>query len=72
MFQIDVYKTAGHPMINEVLAGYNCAIIAYGQPGTGKTYTMLGEMSNNVAVPWDTVSVTFVLLVYYRILKKYM
>lgn len=26
------------------LQGYNAAIIAYGQTGTGKTYTMEGEL----------------------------
>jgi kinesin family member 11 len=30
-------------MIDEVLAGYNCTVFAYGQTGTGKTYTMVGE-----------------------------
>lgn len=31
------------PMVNEVLEGFNCTIFAYGQTGTGKTYTMEGE-----------------------------
>lgn len=29
--------------MNEVLEGFNCTIFAYGQTGTGKTYTMEGE-----------------------------
>lgn len=29
-------------MVNEVLDGFNCTIFAYGQTGTGKTYTMEG------------------------------
>lgn len=28
-----------------MLQGYNCTIFAYGQTGTGKTYTMSGDMS---------------------------
>jgi kinesin family protein 11 len=28
--------------VYEVLEGYNCTIFAYGQTGTGKTYTMEG------------------------------
>jgi kinesin family protein 11 len=57
MFQIDVYMSVVHPIISEVLAGYNCTVFAYGQTGTGKTFTMEGEKSNDVAVSWDTVSV---------------
>lgn len=30
-------------MIKEVLGGYNCTVFAYGQTGTGKTYTMIGD-----------------------------
>ncbi|XP_023709668.1 kinesin-like protein Klp61F isoform X3 [Cryptotermes secundus] len=51
--QIDVYMSVVHPIINEVLAGYNCTVFAYGQTGTGKTFTMEGEKSNDVSVSWD-------------------
>ncbi len=30
------------PIVEEVLEGYNCTIFAYGQTGTGKTFTMEG------------------------------
>ena len=52
----------GHPIISEVLAGYNCTVFAYGHAGTGKTFTMEGERSNDVSVSWETVSVTLVLV----------
>ena len=29
------------PLITSVMDGYNCCIMAYGQTGTGKTYTMV-------------------------------
>lgn len=40
--QKDLYDQAVSPIVNEVLDGYNCTIFAYGQTGTGKTYTMEG------------------------------
>lgn len=41
--QRDLYDQAIVPIVNEVLEGFNCTIFAYGQTGTGKTYTMEGE-----------------------------
>lgn len=35
-------KGTVQPIVDEVLEGYNCTIFAYGQTGTGKTYTMEG------------------------------
>ncbi|PWA42619.1 kinesin motor domain-containing protein [Artemisia annua] len=40
--QRDLYHAAVSPIVFEVLEGYNCTIFAYGQTGTGKTYTMEG------------------------------
>ncbi|KAJ8768800.1 hypothetical protein K2173_023704 [Erythroxylum novogranatense] len=40
--QKDLYGSAVSPIVYEVLEGYNCTIFAYGQTGTGKTYTMEG------------------------------
>ncbi|XP_022731716.1 kinesin-like protein KIN-5D [Durio zibethinus] len=40
--QKDLFDLAVSPIVNEVLEGYNCTIFAYGQTGTGKTYTMEG------------------------------
>ncbi|WOG87544.1 hypothetical protein DCAR_0206772 [Daucus carota subsp. sativus] len=40
--QKDLYEQAVSPIVYEVLEGYNCTIFAYGQTGTGKTYTMEG------------------------------
>ncbi|VDM85564.1 unnamed protein product, partial [Strongylus vulgaris] len=33
--------------VERVLAGYNCTLFAYGQTGTGKTYTMEGGSGEN-------------------------
>ncbi|KAF8654248.1 hypothetical protein AX16_003769 [Volvariella volvacea WC 439] len=42
--QAMIYHEVVHPMVEEVLMGYNCTLFAYGQTGTGKTYTMQGDL----------------------------
>ncbi|KAH7647812.1 kinesin-like boursin [Cryptosporidium bovis] len=51
--QRDLFRQYVVPIVDEVLLGFNCTIFAYGQTGTGKTYTMEGDMkeyleSNNM------------------------
>jgi kinesin family protein 3/17 len=41
--QRDVYEGTAMSVVNAVLQGYNGTVFAYGQTGTGKTYTMEGE-----------------------------
>ncbi|XP_069571565.1 kinesin-like protein KIF3C [Brachyistius frenatus] len=40
--QRDLYDESVRPLIDSVLDGFNGTIFAYGQTGTGKTYTMQG------------------------------
>jgi Kinesin motor domain len=40
--QEEVYEHSGKPAVLSVLEGYNATLLAYGQTGTGKTYTMEG------------------------------
>eukprot|EP00041_Stephanoeca_diplocostata_P030025 m.898985 g.898985 ORF g.898985 m.898985 type:complete len:797 (+) comp23676_c0_seq11:175-2565(+) len=40
--QKDIYDESVRPIVNDVLNGYNGTIFAYGQTGTGKTFTMEG------------------------------
>ncbi|CAN4117318.1 unnamed protein product [Withania somnifera] len=49
--QRDLYDQAIIPIVNEVLEGFNCTIFAYGQTGTGKTYTMEGECKRSKSGP---------------------
>ncbi|KAJ1900157.1 Kinesin- motor protein [Kickxella alabastrina] len=44
--QEHIYDKIVSPILNEVLLGYNCTIFAYGQTGTGKTYTMEGDLES--------------------------
>lgn len=45
--QEEVFRGSVAPIIKEVLAGYNCTAFAYGQTGTGKTFTMQGELGSH-------------------------
>jgi kinesin family protein 3/17 len=40
--QENVYNESAYPIVDSVLEGYNGTIFAYGQTGTGKTFTMEG------------------------------
>lgn len=42
-----VFAVAGHPIVENCLAGYNSSIFAYGQTGAGKTYTMIGQLGKS-------------------------
>ena len=53
-----VYEEVALPIVDGVLRGYNGTVLAYGQTGTGKTYTMSGPSgaesgndSNNLENP---------------------
>lgn len=40
-----------------MLSGYNCTIFAYGQTGTGKTYTMSGDMTDTMGILSDAAGI---------------
>ncbi|KAH0566044.1 hypothetical protein GP486_000565 [Trichoglossum hirsutum] len=52
-----VYDEVVAPVLEEMLAGYNCTIFAYGQTGTGKTYTMSGDMSDTLGLLSDSAGI---------------
>lgn len=43
--QETVFDEVAKDYISEMLEGYNCTVFTYGQTGTGKTYTMSGDIS---------------------------
>jgi len=45
--QQEVYETTAKPAVISILQGYNSTIFAYGQTGTGKTFTMEGFTYNS-------------------------
>lgn len=54
--QFEVYSAVVAPLIEEVLSGYNCTVFAYGQTGTGKTHTMVGNQCAELKSSWEDVS----------------
>jgi Cdc6-like AAA superfamily ATPase len=42
--QKDVYEQTARTLVDSVLEGFNGTIFAYGQTGTGKTFTMEGKI----------------------------
>jgi hypothetical protein len=49
--QQDIMEHVGTPLIENIYAGYNCCILAYGQSGSGKTHTMLGSNDQRGLIP---------------------
>jgi hypothetical protein len=44
--QEGAYEACAQEAVQTVLDGVNCTIMAYGQTGAGKTYTMTGGKAN--------------------------
>ena len=42
-----IFNDAIKPMIDKILLGYNFTTLAYGVTGTGKTYTIFGDLTSN-------------------------
>ena len=52
--QLDIYQQTVQPLATHVMEGYNCALIAYGHTGSGKTYTMMGSGRDHHVLPTTT------------------
>jgi len=52
--QVDIYNIVVSPLLKQVIAGYNCTVFAYGQTGTGKTYTMEGDRVDDSNLHWQS------------------
>lgn len=49
--QAEVYEDAGKPIVQAVLSGVNCAVLCYGNTGSGKTYTLVGSGNKSGLIP---------------------
>ena len=57
--QKDIYSKVADPVVNSVMQGYNGTIFAYGQTGTGKTFTMIGGTGESKGVIPRSISQIF-------------
>ncbi|XP_058714255.1 kinesin-like protein KIF18B isoform X1 [Poecile atricapillus] len=53
--QEEVFQHTTLPLLDSLLAGYNCSVFAYGASGVGKTHTMVGSKSSPGIVHLATV-----------------
>lgn len=68
--QEELYDETFRPLIDSVLMGFNGTIFAYGQTGTGKTYTMEGGYITVKSIHFNTciqVAIWYKLLAYFVI-----
>jgi hypothetical protein len=45
--QEKLYQECVEPIVRQTVEGYNCTVFAYGQTGTGKTYSMEGTLDKS-------------------------
>ncbi|RYD70932.1 MAG: hypothetical protein EOP84_25795 [Verrucomicrobiaceae bacterium] len=45
--QLEVFETSVRPILKEAMNGFNCTVFAYGPTGTGKTFSMEGDLSDD-------------------------
>jgi len=47
--QSDIFDFSIRSTVEDVMNGYNGTVFAYGQTGAGKSYTMMGDMDDNIS-----------------------
>lgn len=45
--QARLFNEVGTPVLDWVLGGFNCCVLAFGQTGSGKTHSMMGKVSGS-------------------------
>ena len=51
MSQTDVFTKLGVPVLADVVAGHNVAVLCYGAPQSGRTHTMTGPPDDPGIIP---------------------
>ena len=56
--QESAYEKVGRETISDFMNGFNCTIFAYGQSGSGKTFSMVGpdEINDQLALDFQSIS----------------
>lgn len=57
--QLEIYDITAKESVKSVLDGFNATIMAYGQTGTGKTFTMEGELPNSEGITFLAIKDLF-------------
>lgn len=47
--QAVIYQHVVAPLVEKALNGYTCTLITYGKSGTGKKYTLFGDVSDHTS-----------------------
>lgn len=45
--QAVIYQNVVAPLVEKALNGFTCTLLTYGQSGTGKSYTIFGDVSDH-------------------------
>ena len=53
--QESLFATSVAPVVDEVMRGFSCTVFAYGQTGTGKTYTMEGPKKSDGTIDTEGI-----------------
>ncbi|ODV59374.1 Kip1p, partial [Ascoidea rubescens DSM 1968] len=74
--QETIFDSVASNFLDEVLDGYNCTVFAYGQTGTGKTYTMSGDIqippkNDSIKLSENAGIIPRTLVKLFKILKKF-
>ena len=60
--QAHVYRTIANPLVDNIMSGVNACVIAYGQTGAGKTYTVFGPSMDAARVTAENATELGVIL----------